>query len=166
MNVTTAETLSEITEVLDTVQEAIPGRGKPSVSNPLGRPSVDLKEYTAFQAKPLEDKRKYLTDQWTQLAYLTLSKANSFALTVTKKDFGRLMQLATVAGIGWDKVFPKGVPDSHHNLVLNIFNGLPREKVLKVIGRDIAPRGSTVGDCTDLASIDNIPKGSNVNTPT
>ncbi len=119
---------------VEMVGEAPTGRGKVESRHPLGRPAVDTKAIATFKVKPLNSKRDYLRDQWLELMYLTLSKANSFALTVSKKDFGRLMQIATVAGIGWDKVFPKDIASVQLNLVQNLFNGLPQGKVIDVIG--------------------------------
>ena len=109
-------------------------RGKPSKKQPLGRVVFDAKGLTLYNAKGLEDKREYLKNQWLTLTYLLLGKANAMAQTVQKKDFGRLVQILTSAGIAHDKVFPKVNDPSVSNLVVNMFKGLPSDKVLRVIG--------------------------------
>lgn len=119
-------------------------RGKPSVKNPLGKVAFDTKGLRLFQAKPLETKREILRAQWSGLAYILLSKATAIAQGVSKKDFGRLMQLVTTAGISYDKVFPKVENPSVGNLVVNLFKGLPSEKVLGVLGGSPTPRGEHV----------------------
>jgi hypothetical protein len=94
----------------------------------------DHKEYLSFQGKPVESKREYLKLQWLDIAYLTLTRAKTFTRSITKKDYGRLVQLLTAGGIAWDKVFPKVDTVQGNNLVLNLFNGLPKDKVVRVVG--------------------------------
>lgn len=125
----------------EAVEEAggIP-RGKPSKKQPLGRVVFDAKGLSLYNAKPLEDKREYLKNQWLTLTYLLLGKANAMAQSVQKKDFGRLVQILTSAGIAHDKVFPKVNDPSVSHLVVNMFKGLPTDKVLRVIGGIPSPQ--------------------------
>ena len=119
----------------------IPGRGKITKAQPLGRQVFDRVGFKAYRAQPIDSKREYLKTQWLDLTYLLLGKATSMALTVQKKDFGRLVQILTSAGIAHDKVFPKVNDPSVSNLVVNMFKGLPTDKVLRVIGDIPTPRG-------------------------
>jgi len=119
---------------------ALPSRGKPSQKQPLGRQVFDRKAFAQYQAQPLESKREYLKQQWLDVAYLCLGKGASLALTLGKKDYGRLVQILTSAGIAYDKVFPKGDTLSV-NLAVNMFKGLPQEKVLRVLGPTAIPCG-------------------------
>ena len=120
--------------------EGIP-RGKPSKGQPLGRIVFDKVGFAKYRANPLETKREYLKNQWLDLTYLLLGKATALAMTVQKKDFGRLVQILTSAGIAHDKVFPKVHDASVGNLVVNMFKGLPTDKVLRVIGGAPVPSG-------------------------
>ncbi len=103
-------------------------------SLPPSHVPFDKVAYGEFQRKPLDRKRDYLRDQWLDVAYITLGKAKLFAQSVTKKDYGKLVQLLMASGISWDKVFPKDVASVQLNLVQNLFNGLPQGKVIEVIG--------------------------------
>ncbi len=128
-------------------------RGKPDLKNPLGKVAFDRAELAAFQAKPLETKRDILRAQWVSLAHMLLAQAGSLAMCLPKKDFGRMVQLLTSSGIAYDKVFPKVETLSTGNLVLNLFNGLPKDNVVRVIGAvdppiDITPTTSPVKDTT------------------
>jgi len=129
---------------LGTVEDGL--RGDPEVLNSKGKPvpptSVPFptSEYTQFQRKSLESKREYLKAQWLDIAFMTLWKGKLFARSVTKKDFGKLVQLLMAAGISWDKVFPKVDSVQGNNLVLNLFNGLPKDKVVRVIGEVPLPK--------------------------
>lgn len=122
----------------------IPGRGKPTKDQPLGRQVFDREGFAKYRAQPIDNKREYLKTQWLDLTYLLLGKATSMALTVQKKDFGRLVQILTSAGIAHDKVFPKVNDPSVSNLVVNMFKGLPNDKVLRVIGGAPVPTGDYV----------------------
>ena len=119
----------------------IPGRGKITKAQPLGRQVFDRAGFARYRAEPIDNKREYLKTQWLDLTYLLLGKATSMALTVQKKDFGRLVQILTSAGIAHDKVFPKVNDPSVSNLVVNMFKGLPSDKILKVIGGVPVPSG-------------------------
>ncbi len=123
---------SEEDETPDAI--GIPGRGKPTKAQPLGRQVFDRVGFAKYRAESIDSKREYLKTQWLDLTYLLLGKATSMALTVQKKDFGRLVQILTSAGIAHDKVFPKVNDPSVNNLVVNMFKGLPNDKVLRVIG--------------------------------
>lgn len=128
---------------LEILADGLPltGRIKPSVSNPLGKIGFDRQALLAYMDKSLESKRNHLREEWLTLSYLLLGKANAMALTVTKKDFGRLVQILTSAGIAHDKVFPKVNDVGVSNLVVNMFKGLPNDKVLRVIGGAPVPKG-------------------------
>lgn len=129
------EPLSTGRSVVGTVQEK-PPRAKPLAPS---KEPFDTKGYLAFQHKSLESKREYLKREWLDIAYLTLYRGKLFARSVTKKDFGKLVQLLMAAGISWDKVFPKVDNTSGINVALNLFNGLPTEKVVRVIGEVPVP---------------------------
>ena len=116
-------------------------RGTPSRKHPLGKVIFDKKGLLQFQSKPLESKREILRQQWAGLAYILLSKAIAFSQSAAKKDYGRLVQLATSAGISYDKVFPKLENPGMGSLVVNLFKGLPSEKVLAVLGDAPSPKG-------------------------
>jgi len=75
---------------------------------------------------------------------MVLSQANSLCMSLSKKDYGKLVQLLTSAGIAHDKVFPKVETPSNASLVLNLFNGLPTDKVLRVIGQGVDPTDEPV----------------------
>lgn len=121
-------------------EEPLAGRGIPSEKFPQGRVAFDRKGFTLYQGQPIDSKREYLKNQWLDLTYLLLGKATTLAQTVTKKDFGRLVQILTSAGIAHDKVFPKVIDPSVNHLVVNMFKGLPSEKVLRVIGEIPSPQ--------------------------
>lgn len=120
-------------------------RGKPTKGQPLGRVVFDKKGFAQYRANPLESKREHLKNQWLDLTYLLLGKATAMAMTVQKKDFGRLVQILTSAGIAHDKVFPKVNDPSVSNLVVNMFKGLPNDKVLRVIGGAPVPSELPLG---------------------
>lgn len=145
--VRTMEVITEI-PLEEEIPLGVPSMGQPQAnavvksSKPLppSQAPFDTKGYNSFKAKSLEEKRKYLRDQWLEVGYLSLGKARDTAKSITKKDYGRLVQILMAAGIAWDKVFPKGETVGS-NLVLNIFNGLPRERVCNVIGAQPTPKG-------------------------
>ena len=122
--------------IQDSALVALRPQGKSASGRPLppSKEPFDTKGYLAFQSKTLDNKREYLKQQWLDMAYITLYRGKLFARSVTKKDYGKLVQLLMAAGISWDKAFPKGESLGVNNLTLNLFNGLPREKLTKVIG--------------------------------
>lgn len=132
------------------------GQGKPPRVKPLApsKEPFDHNEYTSFQGKPVESKREYLKLQWLDIAYLTLYRGKLFARSMTKKDYGRLVQLLTAGGIAWDKVFPKVDTVQGNNLVLNLFNGLPKDRVVRVIGEVAQPNDIPL----DIPTIPTAPK--------
>ena len=140
----TKEESLDVDPIEESKGKVLVSRGKPSSKHPLGRVAFNTRGLTVFQSKPLESKRDILRDQWASLAYVLLGKANAISQSVTKKDFGRLMQLVTTAGISYDKVFPKVENPSVGNLVVNLFKGLPSEKVLGVLGAAPTPKGEHV----------------------
>ena len=121
-------------------EEGLSGRGKPSSKFTLGRVAFDRKGFSQYQAETIDNKREYLKNQWLDLTYILLGKATTMAQSVQKKDFGRLVQILTSAGIAHDKVFPKVNDPSVSNLVVNMFKGLPNDKVLRVIGGIPSPQ--------------------------
>ena len=116
-------------------------KGKPGHYIPPSKQPLDRESYRAFQAQSIEKKREYLKQQWLDVAYLVLGKAKLLSMSLAKKDYGRLVQLLTASGIAWDKVFPKVEGIQGNNLVLNLFNGLPKDKVVRVIGEVPIPKG-------------------------
>ena len=97
-----------------------------------GRPAFDSKRHAQFASQPLEKKAEVLRKQWANIGYILLSQAERFSQSVTKKDYGRLMQLLSSAGIAYDKVVPKG--ESMGNIQFNLFNGLDKSKLAGVLG--------------------------------
>lgn len=98
-----------------------------------GRPAFDLKKQAAFAAQPIEKKAEVLKRQWANIAYILLCQGERFAQSVTKKDYGRLMQLLSSAGIAYDKVVPKG--EIAGSLTFNLFKGLDSDKLAQVLGQ-------------------------------
>ena len=97
-----------------------------------GRPAFNTKQHAAFTAQPIEKKAEILKRQWANIGYILLCQAERFAQSVTKKDYGRLMQLLSSAGIAYDKVVPKG--ELAGSLTFNLFNGLDKGKLQAVLG--------------------------------
>jgi hypothetical protein len=126
---------------------------KPSDKRTLGgRPAFNTKQHEAFTAQPLERKAEILKRQWANIGYILLCQGERFAQSVTKKDYGRLMQLLSSAGIAYDKVVPKG--EIQGNLVFNLFNGLDRNKLQGVLG--MSSTQPTVIDVEPIESITSI----------
>lgn len=107
---------------------------------PPSKVKFDHLGYATYQAQPLDSKREYLRQQWLDVSYLALGKAKQLAMSLAKKDYGRLVQLLTSAGIAYDKVFPKVDTAQGNTLVFNLFKGLSTEKLLKVVGQVELPR--------------------------
>jgi len=84
---------------------------------------------------------------------LVLGKAKLLSMSLAKKDYGRLVQLLTASGIAWDKVFPKVDSVQGNNLVLNLFNGLPKDKVVRVIGEVPIPKGEPLLTSTEEVTL-------------
>jgi hypothetical protein len=98
-----------------------------------GRPAFDAKKQAAFASQPIERKAEILKRQWANIGYILLCQAERFSQSVTKKDFGRLMQLLSSAGIAYDKVVPKG--EVLGSLTFNLFKGLEPSKLNAVLGQ-------------------------------
>ena len=150
------ETLVDLEEI------GIPSRGKPSPKFPLGREVFDRKGFALYQAQPLESKRELLRKSWLDVSYLALGRTTSLALTLQKKDFGRLVQLLTSAGIAYDKVFPKDIAPNNNTLVFNLFKGLPSDRLLRVVGQVSLPSDSPL----EGKPLEGIPLDSTVSTIT
>lgn len=97
-----------------------------------GRPAFNDKAHAVFTAQPIEKKAEILRRQWANIGYILLCQGERFAQSVTKKDYGRLMQLLSSAGIAYDKVVPKG--EVLGSLTFNLFKGLDNHKVSAVLG--------------------------------
>ncbi len=112
-----------------------------------GRPAFNTKRHAAFTAQPIEKKAEILKRQWANIGYILLCQGERFAQSVTKKDYGRLMQLLSSAGIAYDKVVPKG--ESLGNVTFNLFKGLDSTKLASVLGQSqVMPSTSTPIDIT------------------
>jgi len=112
-----------------------------------GRPAFNTKQHAAFTAQPIEKKAEILKRQWANIGYILLCQGERFAQSVTKKDYGRLMQLLSSAGIAYDKVVPKG--ESLGNVTFNLFKGLDSTKLANVLGQSqVMPSSPTPIDIT------------------
>lgn len=112
-----------------------------------GRPAFNTKQHAAFTAQPIEKKAEILKRQWANIGYILLCQGERFAQSVTKKDYGRLMQLLSSAGIAYDKVVPKG--EVLGSLTFNLFKGLDTTKLATVLGQSqVKPSSDTVIDIT------------------
>lgn len=87
-----------------------------------------------YALQPVEKQRKMLRSEWSNLAYVLVERANTYAKAITKKDFGRLMQLVTTAGIAFDKTMPKVDQGMQGNLIVNLFGSLDQSKLAGVLG--------------------------------
>lgn len=117
-----------------------------------GRPAFNDKAHAAFTAQPIEKKAEILKRQWANIGYILLCQGERFAQSVTKKDYGRLMQLLSSAGIAYDKVVPKGVELG--SLTFNLFKGLDPGRVSAVLGNTQAAHSI---DTTSPQVIDSSP---------
>jgi hypothetical protein len=107
-----------------------------------GRPAFNTKQHAAFTAQPIEKKAEILKRQWANIGYILLCQGERFAQSVTKKDYGRLMQLLSSAGIAYDKVVPKG--EVLGSLTFNLFKGLDNTKLASVLGQSqVKPSADT-----------------------
>lgn len=112
-----------------------------------GRPAFNTKQHAAFTAQPIEKKAEILKRQWANIGYILLCQGERFAQSVTKKDYGRLMQLLSSAGIAYDKVVPKG--EVLGSLTFNLFKGLDNNKLATVLGQSqVMPSSGKVIDIT------------------
>lgn len=109
---------------------------KPTPPRSLGRPEFDKEGLEEFQAKPLSQQKEALKASWVDAAYILAERFKRFSMTVSRKDFGRLQQLATSAGVAYDKVFPKGEQQAvavHGNVMFNLFGSLGGDKVMQIL---------------------------------
>lgn len=133
----------------DLATEAVQGRKLAASSKRTlgGRPAFNTKQHAAFTAQPIEKKAEILKRQWANIGYILLCQGERFAQSVTKKDYGRLMQLLSSAGIAYDKVVPKG--ESLGNVTFNLFKGLDSTKLATVLGQSqVMPSSDKVIDIT------------------
>src|SRR5688572_25189279 len=120
-------------EIMVEVPQSVKSRPPKS----LGRPEFDRSALEGFQAKPPSEQKEVLKTEWADLAFILAERAKRFSMTVSRKDFGRLQQLTTTAGIAYDKIFPKGDPASgvaiHGNVMFNLFGNLGQEKINRIL---------------------------------
>ncbi len=113
---------------------------RPAPPRSLGRPEFDKEGLEEFQVKPLDKQKETLKASWADAAYILAERLKRFSMTVSRKDFGRLQQLATSAGVAFDKVFPKGEQQSlavHGNVMFNLFGSLGGDKIMKILSPQI-----------------------------
>ena len=125
----------DITDIDSLGTEPVQGRklaasGKRTLG---GRPAFDSKKQALFASQPIERKAEILKRQWANIGYILLCQAERFSQSVTKKDYGRLMQLLSSAGIAYDKVVPKG--EVLGSLTFNLFRGLEPSRLNAVLGQ-------------------------------
>jgi len=142
-----------IENILETPQLEVSKPPKSHKQTLGGRPAFNTKQHAAFTAQPLEKKAEVLRKQWANIGYILLCQAERFSQSVTKKDYGRLMQLLSSAGIAYDKVVPKG--ELQGSLTFNLFNGLDKGKLQSVLGQSqVQPvTNNTVIDVSPVQSI-------------
>ena len=132
-----------IESILETPQLEVSKPPKSHKQTLGGRPAFNTKQHAAFTAQPLDKKAEVLRKQWANIGYILLCQAERFSQSVTKKDYGRLMQLLSSAGIAYDKVVPKG--ELAGSLTFNLFNGLDKSKLQQVLGNSQSiPDNSTI----------------------
>lgn len=113
-----------------------------------GRPAFNDKAHALFTAQPIEKKAEILKRQWANIGYILLCQGERFAQSVTKKDYGRLMQLLSSAGIAYDKVVPKG--EMLGSLTFNLFKGLDHSAVSTVLGQTQSLPAPTVYNASSI----------------
>lgn len=140
---------ADIGQVMDTPLPAL--RKRPPPPKSLGRPEFDSKGLAEFQSKPPEKQKEELKTSWAEAAYILAERLKRFAMTVSRKDFGRLQQLATSAGVAYDKVIPKGMEQPnlavHGNVMFNLFGSLGADKVMRILTPTVAPIKEIVDGC-------------------
>lgn len=113
-----------------------PAKTRPKPPRSLGRPEFDTDGLIAFNAKPPSSQKEEIKASWASAAYILAERLKRFSMTVSRKDFGRLQQLATSAGVAYDKVFPKGehpVLEASNNVIFNLFGNLGGEQVMRIL---------------------------------
>lgn len=109
-------------------------RGKLNLPSNAARIRIDD---VSYMAQPAEKRKEIAKREWERLAYVLLGRANNYAQHITKKDFGRLMQLATTAGIAFDKYMPKEDRALQGNLIVNMFGSLDSNRLGGVVGTTV-----------------------------
>lgn len=109
-------------------------RGKLNLPSNAARIRIDD---VSYMAQPAEKRKEIAKREWERLAYVLLGRANAYAQHITKKDFGRLMQLATTAGIAFDKYMPKEDRAMQGNLIVNMFGSLDSGRLGGVVGTTV-----------------------------
>ena len=109
-------------------------RGKLNLPSNAARIRIDD---VSYMAQPAEKRKEIAKREWERLAYVLLGRANAYAQHITKKDFGRLMQLATTAGIAFDKYMPKEDRAMQGNLIVNMFGSLDSNRLGSVVGTTV-----------------------------
>lgn len=110
-----------------------------------GRPPATYEGLSDFIKSPRPAQQQVMDTEWAELSYILVNRAKKYARTATKRDFGRIVQIATAAGIARDKVFfkPAEVRQSRPNLVVNLFGNM----AVSAIRQLVAP-AVPVGDTT------------------
>ena len=132
------EVIAQNGEVMVEPPLATPKRPAPPRS--LGRPEFDTKALTEFQAKPPSLQKEELKASWADAAYILAERLKRFSMSVSRKDFGRLQQLATSAGVAYDKVIPKGEGSNiaiQGNVMFNLFGNLGGDKVMRILAPSV-----------------------------
>ena len=107
-------------------------------SNPIGRPSYDLQAHHAFMKLPHDKRIEAIKEQWGEVAYALVTRVKRLAMSgKVDENTGKLAQLATSAGISFDKYMPKTQTLTPKNLIVQLFGTLPKESLMKVISQDI-----------------------------
>ena len=118
---------------------AVIPRAKRTSIPPLskGRPiEFDAKSLVEYQAKPPSIQKEVLKASWADAAFILAERLKRFSTTVSRKDFGRLQQLATSAGVAYDKVIPKNTSDNTlgtGNVIFNLFGSLGVDKIKAIL---------------------------------
>lgn len=116
--------------------DPLPAPRKPVPPRSLGRPEFDKEGLTEFQALPPDKQKEELKASWADAAYILAERLKRFSMTVSRKDFGRLQQLATSAGVAYDKVIPKGESQNLNltqNVMFNLFGSLGGDKIMRIL---------------------------------
>lgn len=122
--------------VTDEVPDRLPSPASLNNLIPGGHKRVTTqKDIAAYEALSVEKQRDVLRKGWGHVAYVLLDQAKRHAPHLTKKDYGRLMQLVTTAGIAYDKFVPKDMAGSGSvGVILGLFHGMDKQAVGKVLG--------------------------------
>lgn len=145
------DTIEDEIETSDGTVTALASKSKKARA-PFGLPKNDKQALIAYTKQSKQKQREILGEQWAALAYSLVERANLYAPFITKKDFGRLQQLITTAGIAYDKVCPKDIVHSNTaNLMVNLFHGLDTKQLAQVVGTAQAVNSSDPGTIDAIA---------------